>query len=99
MGGGRFVAVGDLAAPMAALDGRCAPDRREPWNNAGRVGELPVGWLPLPVRVPGWCAARVAGALDSPLSSRTGGMAAGQATIRQRPAGFSGTFPRPRPPD
>src|SRR5438093_12605562 len=99
MGGGRFVAVGDLAAPMAALDGRRAPDRREPWDNAGRVGELPVGWLPLPPRVPGWRAAGVAGALDSPLSPRARGMAAGEAAVRQRSTGFPGPFPRPRPPD
>src|SRR2546425_1123045 len=79
MGSGRFAAFGDLATPLASLDGRRAPDRREPWDNAGRVGELPVGWLPLPPRVPGWRAAGVAGALDSPLSPRTRGMAAGEA--------------------
>src|SRR5262249_14194105 len=82
MGGGCFAPVRDLAAPLAAVAGCGPPDRRQPGRHAGRTSKLSPGSVPPSHRVPGWCTARAAGALDSPRGARAGGMADGQRAVR-----------------
>ena len=75
MGGGRVVALGNLAAPMAALDRGGAPDRRQRRHPRRRPGQCHPGRRAAALSVPGRRAAGAAGVLDSPRGARTGGMA------------------------
>ena len=97
--GGRGVApVGDLAPTLAAVDGRRAPDRREPRRDAR--GRWPSScWPDLPPRdgVPGRRAAGLAGALDSPRGARAGGVARRRSSAAEDAAPvFARPVPRAR---
>ena len=91
VGGRGIVAVGDLAPPLASLDRRRAPDRREHRRPAGLVRDVSAGG-PEPSRgLPGRRAACPARVLDPPRGPRDRGMADGQATTRPTRARASPT--------
>src|SRR5262249_16959658 len=66
--------------------------------DARRPGELLVGCLPGTHGIPGWRAAGLPRAVDSPRCARTGRMARGQAASDQRRTRVPGTVSRLRAP-
>ena len=96
MGGGGGPAVGNLAAPLGALD-RGRPPIRGQLRGAAGDGRgvppldrpLPQPVLPVPLRIPRGRVAGVAGAVDSPQCARTRRVAHGQDPRRTRRAADS----------
>ena len=78
MGGGGVVALGNLAAPVAALDRGGAPDRRQRRHPRRRAGQCHPSRGSPALSVPGRRAAGLAGLLDPPRGARNGGVAVGQ---------------------
>jgi hypothetical protein len=93
-GGGRIVALGNLAAPVAALDRRHAPDGRQRRHPRCRPGQYHPGRRAAALLVSGRRVAGAAGVLDSARGARNGGMALRQRTGARSRAGRRGPVPR-----
>ncbi len=91
---GASSALGDLAAPVAAMDRGGAPDRRQRRHPRRGPGQFHPGRRAAAISVPGRRAAGAAGALDSPRGARNGGMAFRQRTGASSGAGRARPVPR-----
>src|SRR5262245_44776071 len=75
MGRGGVASVGNVAAPLAAVDGRGFADRRESRRDARGSDDVPDGGASAALCFPGRRPAGAARAVDSPRSAGAGGMA------------------------
>ncbi len=94
VGGGGLAAFGDMAAAVAALDCRGAPERCQRRRFARFSGDVCTGRSQAPRRVPGRPAASAFGIVDTVGGSRNRRMERGQARGRGEHAGNRRAVPR-----